>query len=110
MGSGSRARRGPRALAVSIVMTSVLIGASATAAHAASPTNPQRAQQGAQWLANQIKHNGGFLLNFGKPDPVDTAYAVIGLRAAGVDKPASDQAIAYLQTKIGVDLETGGHA
>ena len=109
MGSGFRARRGLRALTVSVVTSLALIGVSPTAASAAT-TNQQRAQQGAQWLANLIKANGGVLLNFGKPDPIDTAYAVIGLRAAGVDKPASNQAIAFLQTHIGSDLETGGHA
>jgi hypothetical protein len=110
MGSDSRARRGLRALVVTTVMSLALIGTSVGTANAAPTTNVQRAQQGAQWLANQIKANGGLLQNFGKADPVDTAYAVIGLRAAGVDKPATDQAIAALKTKLGVDLETGGHA
>jgi hypothetical protein len=87
-----------------------MIGTSIGTAGAAPTPNVQRAQQGAQWLANQIKSNGGVLQNFGKPDPVDTAYAVIGLRATGVDKPASDQAIAALKTRIGTDLQTGGHA
>ena len=87
-----------------------MIGTSIGTAGAAPITNAQRAQQGAQWLANQIKSNGGVLQNFGKPDPVDTAYAVIGMRATGVDKPASDQAIAALKTMIGADLQTGGHA
>ena len=110
MGPDSRARRGLRALAVTTVIGMALAGTSALPAGAATPTNIQRGQQGAQWLANQIKSNGGVLQNFGKPDPVDTAYAVIGMRALGVDKPASDQAIAALKTMIGTDLETGGHA
>jgi hypothetical protein len=110
MGPDSRARRGLRALAVTTVIGMALIGTSAVPAGAAAPTNTQRGQQGAQWLANQIKHNGGVLQNFGKPDPVDTAYAVIGMRATGVDKTASDQAIAYLETQLGAPLQTGGHA
>jgi hypothetical protein len=91
-------------------MSLMIAGTYVGAAGAASTSNQQRGQQGAQWLANQIKQNGGVLQNFGKPDPVDTAYAVIGLRATGVDKPASDQAIAALKTMIGTELETGGHA
>jgi hypothetical protein len=110
MGSDFRARRGLRALAVTTILAMALIGASTSPANAATTTNPQRAQQGAQWLANQIKHNAGLLQNFGKPDPLDTAYAVIGMRAAGVDKAASDQAIAALKTQLGSALETGGHA
>jgi len=96
MGSDFRARRGLRALAVMTATSLALIGTYAGTA-AAATTNIQRAQQGAQWLANQIKSHGGVLQNFGKPDPVDTAYAVIGMRATGVDKPASDQAIAALK-------------
>ncbi len=110
MGSDFRARRGLRALAVTGVVSLALIATPARTAQAASPTNVQRAQQGAQWLANQIKRGGGVLQDFGKADPVDTAYAVIGMRATGVDRAASKEAIAALKTKIGSDLETGGHA
>jgi hypothetical protein len=110
MGSDFRARRGLRALAVITAIAMTLIGTSSGTAGAVSPSNVLRAQQGAQWLANQITHNGGVLQDFGKADPVDTAYAVIGLRATGVDKPASDEALAALKTKLGTDLDTGGHA
>jgi hypothetical protein len=108
MGTHFRARRGLRALVVSTVMSLALVGASTNVAGAATPTNRLRAQRGAQWLANQIKHNGGFLINLGEPDPVDTAYAVIGMRSVGVDKGASNVAIAYLKTKIGTKLRSGG--
>lgn len=112
MGSDSRARRGLRALVVSTVMSLALIGASVPNAGAVAPaattTNIQRARQGAQWLANRIKHNGGVLLNFGKADAIDTAYAVIGLRAAGVDKPASNLATSYLKAHIGTEVQLGG--
>jgi len=110
MGSDLRARRGLRALAVTAMIVATLTGASSHIAGATSPTTAQRAQQGAQWLADQITRNGGVLQNFGKPDPVDTAYAVIGIRAAGVDKPASDEAVGALKTRLGADLQTGGHA
>jgi len=110
MGSDLRARRGLRALAGTATIALALTGASSGIAGAASPTTVLRAQRGAQWLAKQIVRNGGVLQNFGKPDPVDTAYAVIGMRAAGVDKPASDEAVASLKTKLGTDLQTGGHA
>ena len=65
-------------------------------------------QRGAQWLANQIKANHGFVKSFGAADNTGTAYAVIGMRAAGVDKPASDMAINYLRTKIGTQIQLGG--
>lgn len=108
MGSHFRARRGLRALVVSTVMSLALVGASASTAGAAAPTNRLRAQRGAQWLANQIEHNGGVLVNFGQPDPVDTAYAVVGMRSVGVGKGASNRAIGYLETKIGSKLQAGG--
>ena len=109
MRSDFRARRGLRALVIVIAVSSMLGGALAGVAGATPPTNLQRAQRGAQWLANQIKHNGGFVKSFGVADPSDTAYAVIGMRAAGVDKPASDLAIRYLRTKIGSEVQLNGH-
>ena len=109
MGSHFRARRGLRALVVSTVMSAALIGAATTGAGAAAPTNIQRGQQSAQWLANQIKANGGFVRNFGKPDPVDTAYAVIGIRSVGVDQAAATLATTYLKKHIGTEIQLGGH-
>jgi hypothetical protein len=61
----------------------------------------QVASYGAGWLARQITANGGYLTGFGVPDPTDTAYAVVGLHAAGVGRQASDQAIGYLKTQLG---------
>jgi hypothetical protein len=111
MGSDFRACRGLRALVVTTVMltSATLVTVPATTAAADTATNAQRAQRGAQWLANQIKANGGFIETFGAADPVNTAYAVIGLRAAGIDKPASDLAIRYLKKKIGPALQLQGH-
>ncbi len=108
---GFRARRGLRALVVSTaaVTSLALVAAPAVPAGADTPTSTQRAQRGAQWLANQIRANGGFVRNFGKADPVNTAYAVIGLRAAQVDKSATDEAIIYLKGRIGPALQSKGH-
>ena len=110
MGSDFRARRRLRALVVTTVMltSATLVTVPATTAAADTATNAQRAQRGAQWLANQIKANGGFIESFGAADPVNTAYAVIGLRAAGIDKPASDQAILYLKKQTGPALQLQG--
>jgi hypothetical protein len=108
MRSDFRARRGLRAFVAATVISLTLGGALATGAGAA-PTNAQRAQRGAQWLANQIKHNGGFVTSFGVADVTSTAYAVVGMRATGVDKPASDHAIRYLRTKIGTQVQLNGH-
>ena len=110
MGSDFRARRGLRALVVTAILatSASLVAAPATTAAADTATNAQRAQRGAQWLANQIKANGGFIVSFGAPDPVNTAYAVIGLRAAGIDKPTSDKAILYLKKQIGPAVQLQG--
>jgi hypothetical protein len=108
MGSDFRARRGLRAFVTATVISLTLGGVLATSASAAGPTNMQRAQRGAQWLANQIKANHGFVKSFGAADNTGTAYAVIGMRAAGVDKGASDMAINYLRTKIGTQIQLGG--
>ena len=109
MRSEFRARRGMRAFVAATVIGLTLGGALATSAGAAGPNNAQRAQRGAQWLANQIKANQGFVKTFGAPDVTSTAYAVIGMRATGVDKPASDLAIRYLRTKIGTQVQLNGH-
>jgi hypothetical protein len=107
MGSDFKARRGLRAFVAATVIGIALGSALAGVANAA-PTNLTRAQRGAQWLANQIKTNHGFVTSFGSADVTSTAYAVIGMRAVGVDKPASDQAIRYLRTKIGTQVQSNG--
>jgi hypothetical protein len=110
MRSDFKARRGLRAFVAATVISVAFAGALATSAGAAPPpSSAQRAQRGAQWLANQIKANHGFVKSFGVADAPSTAYAVIAMRAAGVDKPASDQAIRYLRTKLGTQLQLGGH-
>jgi len=110
MGSGSRARRGMRALVVTVVMaTSVtLVATPATTAGADTPTNATRAQRGAQWIANQIRANGGYLRNFGKVDLVSTAYGVVSMRAAGIDIGASHLAVGFLKKRIGTQVQSAG--
>ena len=81
------------------------IGAPASAATSRSRcprggSHPYPAKWGAGYLARQITANGGHLDSFGATDVVDTAYAVIGLHAAGVGKGASDQALAFLKTQL----------
>lgn len=76
--------------------------ASTSSTSSASTTSSSRqvAGYGAGWLARQITTNGGYLTGFGVPDATDTAYAVLGLHAAGVGRQASDQAIGYLKTQL----------
>jgi hypothetical protein len=102
-------RRGLRVLAILFVVASLLVAAVfATSAFASPVTPPNAAKQGARWMSEQIIANNGFLTSFGSPDPVNTAYAVIGLRAAHVGAPASDAAIAYLKTQLGSPLQLNG--
>jgi hypothetical protein len=108
MGSDFRARRGLRAFVAATVIGLSLGGVLVANAGAAASPNLQSAQRGAQWLANQIKANHGFVKSFGAADVTSTAYAVMGMRAAGVDKPASNLAINYLKTKIGTQIQLSG--
>src|SRR6516225_3841593 len=64
------------------------------------------ARDGAGWLARQIAANGGDVVS-GAPDPSDTAYAVLGLHAAGVGSAASAMAMSFLQTQLGA-ISSGG--
>jgi hypothetical protein len=98
-------------LGVALVATT-LPTASATATattravkqHSTSPTDAQVARYGAGYLATQITANGGFLAPFGAPDVSNTAYAVLGLHAAGVGAKASQQAITFLKTQVATGL------
>jgi len=85
-----------------------LASSSATASAPGSVAAPGRltvASWGAGYLARQIIANGGHLNSFGVTDVVDTAYAVLGLRAAGVGRSASSLAIAFLKTQLASPLE-----
>ncbi len=79
-------------------------GAALASAAAAAPSNLQVARWGAGYLARQITANGGFVGSPAAPDVPDTAYAVLGLHAAGVGAQASDQAIAFLKTQVATGL------
>jgi len=109
MGFDFRARRGLRALVVSTALAASVALVAPVPAGAAPPTNVLRARRGAQWLAHQVRANGGYVKNFGNIDAVNTAYAVIAMRATGVDRPASQQAIVWLRHQIGTALQAGGH-
>jgi hypothetical protein len=66
------------------------------------------ARWGGGWLARQIEATGGHLESFGKPDPANTAYAVVSLHAAGVGGHASRLALRYLRAHLGAALKIGG--
>jgi hypothetical protein len=66
------------------------------------------ARWGAGWLARQIEATGGFVESFGKPDPANTAYAIVSLHAAGVGAHASHLALHYLREHLGAALKIGG--
>lgn len=104
------ARRGIRAF-VAVLASSLALSVGVSTPGAGAATTVKRvsiAQQAARWMSEQILANGGYLTSFGSPDPTNTAYAVIGLRAAHVGQTASDSAIAYLETQLGSALQSGG--
>ena len=110
--SKGRWLRAGTAVAVVALATGIAGPASAAssppaAVAAASPVRTTVAKWGAGYLARQISANGGHLVSFGATDVVDTAYAVIGLHAAGVGKGASDQALAFLKTQLSDAFVTG---
>jgi hypothetical protein len=91
------------ALALTGLTTSAASAATpttATSAAATTASNVQLARYGAAYLARQITTNGGYVGAPGAPDVPDTAYAVLGLHAAGVGGAASNQAIAFLKTQL----------
>ena len=74
-------------------------------AHRSVQDSAGTARRGAGWLSDQITATGGHLDSFGFPDPPNTAYAVVGLHAAGVGRRASAEAIRYLKTELGVAVQ-----
>lgn len=58
------------------------------------------ARRGADWMAQQIRSNGGYLSAYGAPDVNDTAYAVVGLNAVGGHQRASAEALRYLRRHL----------
>ncbi len=59
---------------------------------------------GAGWLARELSAGNGQLEPFGSPDIADTAYAVLGLHAAGVGRVQAQQALTFLKGHLGADL------
>ncbi len=105
------ARRGLRALALlfsGMLSLGVFAAVTASPAAAAQSTQPTVAQLGASYLANQIVANGGSIGPANNPDPTDTAYAVIGLRAAKIGDTASNEAMTFLKQHITTALQSGG--
>lgn len=102
-----KARRGLRALVCTTVLA-LGVGVAVPAADAAYAKKPGAHKLGASWLATQIDANNGYVESYGAPDPVNTAYAVIGLRAARTGATARTEAIAYLKTQLGAPLQLGG--
>ena len=73
-------------------------GAAPAASTSAPPSTSARV--GAGYLARQIDANGDHLVSFGAPDISSTAYAVLGLHAAGVGKEQGRRAIGFLKTQL----------
>ena len=87
-------------LAVTVALIPGAAAAAPVGPLAAPPAATTTAVNGASWLARQINANGGFLTNSGKTDLTDTAYAVVGLQAAGVGKTAITTAMTYLGSQV----------
>jgi hypothetical protein len=97
-------------LATTLALGFGLVTLQSPAATAAAPPKPSPvARVGAGYLARQIDANGGHLVSFGAPDIADTAYAVIGLHAAGVGRDQSKRAIAFLKTQLQHLQGSDGH-
>ena len=96
----TRLRKRILPVAGAVAVTAALLVPTAADATSSTATNRQVAGYGAGWLARQVTANGGYLTGFGVPDATDTAYAVLGLHAAGVGRQASDLAIGYLKTQL----------
>ena len=65
--------------------------------------------RGADWEAQQITSNGGYLLSApGVADVNDTAYAVIGLNAVGGHREASNAALQHLRQHLALLRSSDG--
>ena len=95
--------------AVSTFTLGLSVAPSTAATHNAQHTTgtgatPAVARYGAGWLAREIASNNGYLAPFGSPDVSDTAYAVLGLHAAGVGRTPARQAMTFLEANLGAPL------
>jgi hypothetical protein len=103
-------RRGLRTLVVGVALGACVIPTTglvwtSTAYAGAPPASVTVARDGAGWLARQIAAHGGSVAS--APDPTDTAYAVLGLHAAGVGRAASAEAMHFLETHLSA-VSSGG--
>ncbi|MGA6167175.1 hypothetical protein [Amycolatopsis magusensis] len=89
-----------RPVAVSVSITALAAGLLAPAA-AAEAGQSAVARHGAGYLARAITAGGGNL----NADVTSTAYAVLGLHAAGVGRQAAQDGVAYLSTQLGEPLK-----
>ncbi len=97
-------------LATTLALGFGLVALQPPPASAAAPPKPSTlARVGAAYLARQIDANGGHLVSFGAPDIADTAYAVLGMHAAGVGRDQSKRAIAFLKTQLQNLQGSDGH-
>lgn len=110
------ARRLPRSLAGAVAATVTLSGLAPTIsappalAAAAHVDRTAVADSGADWLARQIRANGGFLGSAKAPDLTDTAYAVVGLEAVGGHQRAAGEALGYLRRHVTALTTSDGSA
>lgn len=91
------------AAGLTAIATSASAATAAPAAAAVSAPSPV-ARAGAGWLARELSAGNGRLEPFGAPDIANTAYAVLGLHAAGVGRVQAQQALTFLQGHLGADL------
>jgi len=98
-------------LLIAIAAGPSVAGATPRPSVAAPPSFPNApsAQQGARWLASQLT-SGGFVASStpGQPDLVATANTVLALASAGVDLPAANAALVYLETHINQYVTVSG--
>jgi len=92
------------AVAVAMCLTQAASATTPPATATGKAARTTVAAWGAGYLARQITAHGGHLESFGATDVVDTAYAVLGLHAAGVGASASAKAVAFLTTQLGTAL------
>lgn len=88
------------AIGLGLVVAQPASAATATAPSITPTRSVTTAQFGAGYLARQIDAGGGHLISFGAPDISGTAYAVLGLHAAGVGDTQAKRAIAFLKTQV----------
>ena len=104
LGFGLVALPSAPATAAPVHSTSSRAGA-ATSSRAGAATS---SRAGAGYLARQIDAGGGHIVSFGAADITNTAYAVLGLHAAGVGAIEGAKAIAFLKTQVAAFVGSDG--